>query len=210
MLYRQVLDKMKQVESDSHILMSNEERLKGWIRQDPVRMRALQLVQTLNLPQGFIAAGFVRNLVWDKLHGIEQNRPLADIDVIYFNPNDISETADQAYELELRELAPELPWSVKNQARMHIRNGDTPYLSSLDAMGYWPELETAVAVSIDPLIDSTDNFSTININCHAVFGIEKLFNLTLSPNRNRSLALFEKRLKEKGWLDRYAKLTVQR
>ncbi|MFT5236225.1 MAG: hypothetical protein ACI90A_001594, partial [Shewanella sp.] len=134
---------MNQYESDSKTLCSHEELLITWIGQDPLRIRALQLVNALHLPQGFIAAGFVRNLVWDKLHDVVQSKPLADIDVIYFNPNDISTAADKAFERQLRQLAPELPWSVKNQARMHIRNGDDPYLSSLDAMGYWPEQETA-------------------------------------------------------------------
>ncbi len=199
---------MKQVESDSHILMSNEERLKGWIRQDPVRMLALQLVQTLNLPQGFIAAGFVRNLVWDKLHGIEQNRSLADIDVIYFNPNDISETADKAYEFELRELAPELPWSVKNQARMHIRNGDAPYLSSLDAMGYWPEQETAVGVMLQAGRVTEKAQCEDEIKLISAFGFESLFELRLTPNQQRSRAVFEARLADKKWTIHYPKLTI--
>ncbi|MEC4726924.1 nucleotidyltransferase family protein [Shewanella sp. D64] len=199
---------MNQDESDSKSLISHEVQLTAWIRQDPLRMRALQLVQVLHLPQGFIAAGFVRNLVWDRLHGVECNRLLADIDVIYFNPSDISAAADKAYELELRELAPELPWSVKNQARMHIRNDDAPYLSSLDAMSYWPEQETAVGVMLHTGAIAEKGKCDDGIKLVSAFGFESLFNLKLTPNNKRSLALFEARLADKKWAVYYPKLII--
>ncbi|EJG0326734.1 nucleotidyltransferase family protein, partial [Vibrio parahaemolyticus] len=37
------------------------------IKRDPIRTEALNHVSQLNLPQCYIAAGFVRNLVWDSL-----------------------------------------------------------------------------------------------------------------------------------------------
>src|SRR5712664_2713902 len=40
------------------------------IAQDPVGMEQLRSVRTLDLPDWCIAAGFVRNRVWDHLHGI--------------------------------------------------------------------------------------------------------------------------------------------
>ncbi|HCG9646579.1 TPA: nucleotidyltransferase family protein, partial [Vibrio parahaemolyticus] len=41
------------------------------IKQDPLRVEALKVVSQLALPQCYIAAGFVRNLVWDSLHTFE-------------------------------------------------------------------------------------------------------------------------------------------
>ena len=35
------------------------------IEKDQVRIKALECVNFLRLPQCYIAAGFVRNLVWD-------------------------------------------------------------------------------------------------------------------------------------------------
>ncbi|MGL5489373.1 MAG: nucleotidyltransferase family protein, partial [Shewanella sp.] len=123
------------------------ERLRSWLSQDNERMRALELVlqcaQVHSMPQWCIAAGFVRNLVWDKLHGFDR-QPLNDIDLIYYCPLDTRPERDRAIEAYLRAGAPELPWSVKNQARMHLKNHDNPYQSSSDAMAYWPEMETAV------------------------------------------------------------------
>ncbi|MRE47150.1 hypothetical protein GII66_24395, partial [Escherichia coli] len=45
----------------------------------------------------------------------------------------------------LRQQLPSLDWSVKNQARMHQRNGDYPYTSTRNALLHWPETATAIA-----------------------------------------------------------------
>lgn len=60
------------------------EELIALIKEDRMRTEALGHVSELSLPQCYIAAGFVRNLVWDSLHGLAT--PLNDVDVIYFDP----------------------------------------------------------------------------------------------------------------------------
>ncbi|ELI1836849.1 nucleotidyltransferase family protein, partial [Vibrio alginolyticus] len=64
------------------------DRIVELIKQDPVRVKALECVSKLGLPQCYIAAGFVRNLVWDALHGFDVATPLNDADVIYFAPDE--------------------------------------------------------------------------------------------------------------------------
>jgi len=121
------------------------ELIENWLRQDRMRMQALECVANLGPIDAWLAAGFVRNLVWDKLHGTVSR--LSDIDVIYFEPSDHSEVTDRAYEAKLV-AALDLPWSVKNQARMHLKNNHQPYVSVSDAMSYWPEQQTALAVRL--------------------------------------------------------------
>jgi hypothetical protein len=60
--------------------------------------------------------------------------PLNDIDVIYFDSADVSRETEQEIDDRLDQLFPGQRFSVKNQARMHLRNGDSPYRSSADAM----------------------------------------------------------------------------
>lgn len=38
-----------------------------------------------------------------------------------------------------------MPWSVRNRARMHARNGHPPYTDTADAVWHWTETATAVA-----------------------------------------------------------------
>ncbi|HFG1782092.1 TPA: nucleotidyltransferase family protein, partial [Vibrio cholerae] len=46
------------------------------IRKDPIRLEALECVHQLELPQCYIGAGFVRNLVWDSLYHNVKLTPL--------------------------------------------------------------------------------------------------------------------------------------
>ncbi|NOJ02806.1 nucleotidyltransferase family protein [Vibrio splendidus] len=169
-------------------------------KQDPLRMQALDCVAQLDLPQCYVAAGFVRNLVWDHLHDFDSPTPLNDIDVIYFDRCDTSYESAVRYEAQLRQWLPELNWQVRNQASMHIRNGDKPYSSSLDAMSYWPEKETAVAVQ---------QSLTGEIECISAFGLKSLFDLKITPNPKRSRDIFDQRVQSKNWLIHWPKLNIE-
>ena len=117
------------------------------IAQDPVGMKQLRAVRTLGLPDWCIAAGFVRNRVWDHLHGIFPPRAPADIDVLYYDKDDLSKAPEQAFEARLNALEP-APWQVRNQARMHIPKGLPQHASTADSMLYWLETVTAVGVRL--------------------------------------------------------------
>ncbi|ELA6649898.1 nucleotidyltransferase family protein [Vibrio sp. B513a] len=173
------------------------DRIVELIKQDPVRVKALECVSKLGLPQCYIAAGFVRNLVWDALHGFDVTTPLNDADVIYFAPDENDPKAYLQYESQLKQLMPEINWQVRNQALMHTRNSDLPYTSSLDAMSYWPEQETAVAIR---------QVAPDNYECIAAFGYETLFSYYVTHNPKRSLKTFENRVNSKGWLVRWSSL----
>lgn len=99
----------------------------------------------LGLVDGWIAAGFVRNAVWDRLHGLPPRPPAGDVDVIWHDTQCRDPGRDREIEARLAASKPDIHWSVKNQARMHFRDGDAPYSSATDAMRYWPETATAVA-----------------------------------------------------------------
>lgn len=169
------------------------------VKQDPTRVEALQCVAELDLPQCYIAAGFLRNLVWDSLHNFKEATPLNDVDVIYFSPTETDPKAYLLYEAQLKACMPQLNWQVRNQAIMHKRNNDQPYLSSVDAMSYWPEKETAVAIR---------QVAENNYECVAAFGFESLFNGQVTHNPKRERNIFEQRLSAKGWLDRWPALVV--
>ncbi|MBT2802644.1 nucleotidyltransferase family protein [Halomonas sp. ISL-56] len=173
--------------------------IKHWVTNEPVRMEALTIAAAQRLPGWCLAAGFVRNLVWDKLHDFSASTPLNDIDLIYFDLHDTSDSRDREIEGELR-AALKLPWSVKNQARMHERNMDRPYTSTEDAMSFWVEVETAVGASL------ADDGEVIIV---APFGVKPLFDYTVTLNPKRpKRADFEARIYSKRWLQTWPKLVV--
>jgi hypothetical protein len=174
--------------------------LRAIIQADVLRWSALAALQPLTLPDAWIAAGFVRDAIWDHLHGTPPTPPQGDVDMIYFDPTDIEGSQEQAIEARLRADAPAFDWSVKNQARMHLRNGDAPYASTADAMRHWPETATAVAVRLS---------KTGSIEINAPFGLDDLFAPRLKPTAPFATTkrhIFEERIAQKRWLKRYPML----
>ncbi|EKM17666.1 nucleotidyltransferase family protein [Vibrio harveyi] len=166
---------------------------------DHERMKAMECARSLALPDCYVAAGFVRNLVWDHLHHKPQPTPLNDLDIVYFDPNEIDDKAALIYEAQLTAMMPEFNWQVRNQANMHLKNGDKPYQSTLDAMSYWPEKETAVASRLN---------EKNQIECISAFGFESLFEGQITYNPKRTLALFQSRIESKNWLITWPQLQV--
>lgn len=172
--------------------------LQQYLNSDSARMSALKALKQLNLPSGYIAAGFLRNLVWDKLHG-DMCTPLNDVDVIYYDASKASHSDDKQLEAKLCKLVPTLNWQVKNQALMHIKNNDAAYNNVIDAMAHWPEKETAVAVKLN----DKDKLEFI-----AAFGFDSLFDLKLSYNTKRDKSVFLARVESKKWQAQWPKLSL--
>ena len=174
-----------------------KQELLSLIKQDNERLLALHAVRALKLPQCYIAAGFVRNLVWDKLH--HKSTPSNDIDVIFYDAQDSNNQKAQWAQQMLSFRYPSVKWQVKNQALMHERNGDEPYNDCIDAMAHWPEKETAVAVSLN----NENKLELIN-----AFELDSLFDGLISHNPQRELSVFFERIAQKRWLEIWPKLKV--
>lgn len=173
----------------------NEQTILSLIRSDQWMMDILHVVNTLNLPDWWICAGFIRSKIWDSLHLYKNRTPLPDIDVIYFDPTNLRESVEKDLEEQLRILFPDIPWSVKNEARMHIRNGVKPYLSSTDAISKFPETATAIGVKID------DNDQ---LQLTAPYGFHDVVNLIVKPTpfiveTKEGKRLYEVRRINKNW-----------
>ncbi|MEH6945075.1 nucleotidyltransferase family protein [Bacillus sp. JJ722] len=167
-------------------------------------MNLLKAVRSLNLPDWWICAGFIRSKIWDVIHGFSMRTPLPDVDVIYFDSTNINEIDEKKIEEKLKLIIPNIPWSVKNQARMHVINNMPPYSSSTDGISKFPETVTAIGVKLD------DNN---RILLAAPWGINDVINLTVKPTpyyqeaseRNK---IYESRMKNKNWKSTWSRLRV--
>ena len=172
------------------------------IAADPWMMDALRAAAALSLPDWWIGAGFVRARVWDALHGYVTPTPLEDVDVIYFDPGDPTGSWEAAYEAHLAEVRPGVPWSVRNQARMHELSGDRPYKSSIEAVAHWLETATAVVVTLDP---------GGRPKLAAPHGLDDLLQLRVrpTPSGHRRPRDYRARLAAKNWRALWPRLTIE-
>jgi hypothetical protein len=169
------------------------------IAQDPVGMEQLRAVRSLGLPDWCIAAGFVRNRVWDHLHAIAPPRPPADIDVLYFDASDLSKEREAEHEARLCRLLSDAPWQVRNQARMHVWKGLPPHRDTADAMTYWLETVTAVGVRLE----ADDRLTVV-----APLGTDDLLGLRCRPTAfgHARRDEYEARIAAKRWRELWPKV----
>ena len=175
-----------------------QDRLQTLFEVDLLRINILRAVSTVNLPDCWVAAGFVRNLVWDHLYN--KTTSLNDVDVIYYCQYDTKGLLATNATSLLQEQLPKVNWQVKNQALMHIKQQRSQYASSADAMTYWPEQETAIGVSVD----KNGCFSFV-----APFGFTSLFKGQLTFNPKADEHAFWLRVEQKGWLTTWPKLVIK-
>jgi hypothetical protein len=171
------------------------------IADDAVAMAQLEAVRRLALPDAWIAAGFVRNRVWDRVSGIWPPRPVEDVDVVYFDAADPEGERETGHEAALSRLMPDVPWQVRNQARMHALKGDPPYQDTAHAMLHWLETATAIGLRLDP---------RGRIEVLAPYGVEDLLGLICRPTGagRRWATEYCARVKGKAWQTRWPRLRV--
>ncbi|MBI5534773.1 MAG: nucleotidyltransferase family protein [Deltaproteobacteria bacterium] len=171
-------------------------------------MRALRALREVALPEGCIGAGAIRNTVWDLLYGSASPSEIADVDVAYFDPGDLSRETEERFQRRLAQLQPDLPWEVINQAAVHLwhekATGERarPHASLDDALGSWPETATAVAVRLD----SDDRICVV-----APLGLVDLFEGVVRRNAACvSPGVFEERVRSKRFAERWPRLRIVR
>ena len=60
------------------------------MRATPWLMAALEAARDVDPPDWLIGAGAVRTAVWDRLHGHAEPTPLRDLDLAFYDPDDLS------------------------------------------------------------------------------------------------------------------------
>ncbi len=123
---------------------------------EPWLASALDAVAASGLPDAWIGAGVIRDVVWGQLHDGFDPALVRDVDVVFFDPGDLSPARDEAAQRRLGELAGR-PWEASNQAAVHTWFHDyfggppvPPFASVHEAVATWPETATCVAVRRAP------------------------------------------------------------
>lgn len=152
--------------------------LVAMIRDEPVLMEVLHGIA--ELPEGLLVAGALYNLAWNRLSGRSPLSGVADIDVFYFDPSDISYEAEDGVirRLEARFAHLPLPVQVRNQARVHLwfegKFGApfTPLASAAQMLERYASKTHSVAAWL----------AGGDIELIAPFGLDDIFSFRVVPN----------------------------
>ncbi|MED5357171.1 MAG: nucleotidyltransferase family protein [Pseudomonadota bacterium] len=147
----------------------------------PLLERILKFAPESRLPDWHLCAGCLTQTVWNALSGYTYDRGIDDIDLIYFDADDLSEASEAANATLIAQSFPGIGihFDVKNEARVHIwyeaRFGRAiqPYRSIADAVATFPT--TATAIAVHPSVEC--------LEIVAPFGLDDLFTGVVRPNK---------------------------
>lgn len=163
----------------------------------------LEIIRSLQLKDSWLAAGSVRNFIWNILSekpGFDSN---TDVDVIFFDPT-ISHEKTLQLEMELREAFPDYRWELKTQVYMHIHSPNTqPYSCSKDAMTQYPERCTAIGLRL-MANDKLELFAHYGLEDIRAFQVRPTPHFLADEERKK---LYAQRLSKKNWQDKWPQLS---
>jgi hypothetical protein len=179
-------------------------KLVAMLRRSPVLTRALDAARAVATPEWLICAGAIRDAVWDDLHG----RPLTsvpnDIDLAFFDPDDLGPSREREVQDAFAARAPGLPWQAKNQAAVHLwypaRFGQevAPFRCAAEAVATFPETASCVGVRV---LDDDDLLVV------APCGLDDLLGCVCRHNPARvSAKFYEQRVAAKRWRERWPQM----
>jgi hypothetical protein len=135
--------------------MRPREALEAIVRSTSWLVDALVAAREVGAPDWLIGAGAVRTAVWDRLHGFDDPTQLADIDLVFFDPADLSDERERAIEAALVAELPGARWDAKNQAAVHLwyaakfGHAVEPLGSTAEGVATWPETASCVGVRLE-------------------------------------------------------------
>ncbi|MGG1684361.1 nucleotidyltransferase family protein [Pseudalkalibacillus sp. NRS-1564] len=158
-----------------------KEGLEHILYQNPAIEKALGVLRE-EFDHAYIGAGCIVQTVWNDL----TNRPLDygihDLDVVYYDDQDLSLEKEVEIEEHLRKLLSDIPYKIdaKNEARVHLWYEEkfgqriAPYSSVEDAINSWPTTATSIGVKV-----GEDGAFQV----YTPYGLNDLFGLIVRANK---------------------------
>ena len=178
------------------------------LKKNTELMDMLDYIDSLNIPNFYIAAGSIFQTVWNYFDNKPLNYGIKDIDVIYYNSNDLSVDTDLKYYEIIKKYAESKKYNyeidVSNEARMHIWKREKlgidteQYKSSEDAINKW--IATVHAIGITKCKN--------NIKIYAPYGLNDIFTRTIRPIKHEynTEEIYTK--KANSWNSRFDSITI--
>ncbi len=171
-------------------------------------MAILDYISELKLPNYYIAAGSVFQTIWNYYDNKPLNFEIKDIDIIYYDSNNISKESEKELEDKiinhLKKLDLKYELDIHNEARMYLwkkenENKDiNQYKSSEDAIDQWIATVQAIGITKE----------NNQIKVYAPYGLSDIFSRTIRPIKHKanSKELYDKKVL--SWSQRFGNLNI--
>ena len=185
-------------------MMTEKEILERLGRDQDIRA-ILEMIRSLELKDSWLAAGSVRNFIWNILAGKPGFDAETDVDVIFFDQT-VSYEETLQMEMELRKAFPAYSWELKNQVYMHSHSPNTqPYTSSKDAMSKYPECCTAIGLRLLE-DDQLELFAPYGLADIRAFQVRPTPHFLADAERKK---LYRQRIRKKNWQTKWPQLSFE-
>jgi uncharacterized protein len=176
------------------------------IKQNSYLDDVIKIASSEQIEKFYIGAGAVTQTIWNFIFGYELTYGIDDIDIVYFNNDDLSELAEDIVIKVLSQKLKHIPFhmDIKNQARTHLwykdKFGyDVLAVSSIkDAIDRWPTTATSIGLRIN-----RDN----DMEIYAPFGLDDLFSGTVRANKRQITSEIYDRKVQK-WIRKWPNLKI--
>jgi hypothetical protein len=164
--------------------MPDKNAVLGVLKQNSCLFDIIKTVSRDRTEKFYVGAGAVTQTVWNYIFGNELTYGIDDIDIVYFNNNDLSESAEDVVIKTLLHKLKHVPFrlDIKNQARVHVWYKSkfgydmVPLTSVQDAIDKWPTTANSIGLRINRLN---------NMELYAPFGLDDLFSGIVRPNKSQ-------------------------
>ena len=169
--------------TESNMFVPLPPKLESSLRDNPIVSRVFDGWTGLALPNCWMVAGAVFQSFWNREHGFSPLHGISDIDLIYFDADDLTEETENRHYLRINSCYEDVSirFDVKNEARVHMWYEDrfgypiVAYASAEAAMETFPT--TAGSIGVRPNGQMLEAF--------APFGFDDLMNLIIRPNKRQ-------------------------
>ncbi len=162
-------------------------------------------IQGLEITNCYIGGGSIAQTVWNYQYGYTIDYGIEDIDIVYFDNNDLSEEAENIVLSNVKKHFSNINYKfdVKNEARVHLWYRHkfgveiTPYTSTEHAISTWPSTSTSIGVRGDAGI----------LSIFAPYGLSDMYMGIIRPNKSLiSKEIYEQ--KSKKWHQKWPETII--
>lgn len=186
-------------------MADDDDLLRSILARSPIVTTVVGRWPRIALPDCWLVSGCLAQTVWNDAFGLPATHGISDIDLVYFDDEDLSEETEAGHATRARALFADLGlWiDVKNEARVHLwyaekfGNAPAPYVSTEDAITTFPT--TATAIGVQPRADELHVF--------APYGLSDLLGLIVRPNKKQiTQAIYDAKVRK--WRARWPDLRI--